>query len=123
MNYLETPYATIEISEGILYFTYLPIETFNIDIAKRLVADRLKVQGEIAYPILCDLRQLNFPDSEARHYLALEGSILIKAVAYLKSTYTDHLTDFFIKVDQPVVPTKVCTLREEALEFLKNYTK
>ena len=123
MDFLKTPYAQIEINGGVLYFTYLHIPNFNIQIAKRIVADRLKVQGEIPYPILCDIRELNFPDLDARRYLALQGSILTLAVAYVTSSITDDLTHFFVRVDQPVVPTKLCTSREEALEFLTPYIK
>ncbi|HEA29174.1 MAG TPA: hypothetical protein ENH91_04150 [Leeuwenhoekiella sp.] len=123
MEFLRTPYAQIQVKDGILYFTYLPISNFNIQIAKQVVADRLKVQGEISYPILCDIRQLNFPDLEARRYLAIEGSILTKAVAYLNSPTSDHLTHFFVRVDQPVVPTKLCTSQDEALEFLNAFVK
>lgn len=110
------------IREGILYFTYLPIRNFDLQVAEQIVNMRLSLQREKPYPILCDIRQLSFPTLEARHYLALQGSILTKAVAYLTLPQgSTPLTRFFIHVDQPLIPNAMFTLKEEAIRYLEQY--
>lgn len=115
-------YAEILIKEGILFFTYLPIGSFDENVARELVAARLQLQREKAYPILCDIRQLSLPTKSARHYLAVEGSLLTKAVAYWVSPHGSHeLMRFFKNVNQPVVPSAIFTQREEALSYLQDF--
>ncbi|MAZ29310.1 MAG: hypothetical protein CL868_19840 [Cytophagaceae bacterium] len=122
MDAIASEFAEIQIIDDILFFKYLSIKVFNLSVAKKVVNDRLILQREKAYPILCDIRQLNFPTLEARRYLAVQGSILTKAVAYYTSPYgSNHLTDFFIKVDQPLVPTQVFTNMDDALDYLEEY--
>ena len=81
MDYIKNTYAEIYIEDGILYFKYLPFENFDIEAAKKIVSQRLKLQKEVPFPVLCDIRQLTLPDIKARRYLAVEGSMLAKAVA------------------------------------------
>mgnify|MGYP001967801060 FL=1 len=65
---------------------------------------------------------INYPDIEARKYLAFEGSLLIKAVAYIVAMdIPNHLLDFFIEVNPPRVPTKIFYQREKAIEYLQHY--
>ena len=122
MDYLKNEYAEMHIEEGILFFTYRNITEFNLEVAQHIVAERLKLQREKSYPILCDITRFNMPDREARRYLAVEGSALTKAVAYLKNpSGSNHLTSFFIVVDQPVVPVALFTAYEEALTYLRKF--
>lgn len=122
METINSPYAHITIEDNILFFTYHKIDDFDLNVAKRVVQDRLSLQREKAYPILCDIRKLSIPSLEARRYLALQGSILTKAVAYLTTTHgSNSLTQFFIRVDQPTIPAELFTMRHEALLYLKKY--
>lgn len=122
MNFLKTTYAEIKLKDGILFFTYLPISNFDIRLAEQIVRDRLLIQKEQAYPVLCDIRNVSFPDVKARKYLAIEGSLLTKAVAYVVVPYmSTHLTRFFIEVNQPLVPTRIFTEKSEALLYLQKF--
>lgn len=122
MNFLKTDYAEILIKDGILFFTYLPIPTFDIQLAKQIVSDRLHIQREQAYPVLCDIRKFSLPDIKARKYLAIEGSLLTTAVAYLVApALSVQLTQFFIRVNKPLVPTQVFTDKSEAIHYLKQF--
>lgn len=119
MDFLKHPHADIYLRDGVLYFRYHPIPNFNLSVAQELLWERLKIQREQSFPVLCDIRQPVYPSLEARQYLALEGSLQAKAVAYLVGPdSTESLIHFFIEVNQPPVPTEVFTTEEEALTFL-----
>ncbi|MDT0294894.1 hypothetical protein ACFQ3R_00170 [Mesonia ostreae] len=122
MDFLKHDYAEIFIKDGILYFTYLPIQNFDIQSAEKIVAARLGMQREQAYPILCDMRQMSFPDLKARKYLAIQGSLLVKAVAYLVNpNISDYMTRFFIEVNQPLVSTAVFITKNKAIHYLNQF--
>lgn len=115
-------YAEMLLSKGMLHFTYLPIGSFDENVARQLVAARLQLQRERAYPVLCDIRALSLPTKRARHYLAVEGSLLITAVAYLVRRHATHeLMRFFKDINQPVVPSAIFTQRDEALAYLNHF--
>lgn len=121
-NFFNTTYAEMLINKGILYFNYLPIPHFDIQVAQHLVASRLLLQKEQAYPIFCDIRHFNPPTPQARKYLAVEGSLLTTAIAYfVKSPSTKSLLRYFLEVYPPIVPSAVFTQRQEAINFLKGY--
>lgn len=122
MDYIKNTYAEIYIEDGILYFKYLPFEYFDIEAAKIIVSERLKLQKEVPFPVLCDIRQLTLPDIQARRYLAVEGSILTKAVAYWTDPIgKEYLSRFFISVYQPPIPTAVFTTKDDAMDYLKAF--
>jgi len=122
MDYIKNTYAEIYIDEGILYFKYLPFENFDIEAAKTIVTERLKLQKEVPFPVLCDIRQLTLPDIKARRYLAVEGSMLTKAVAYWTDPIgKEYLSQFFISVNQPPIPTAVFTEKRDAVEYLQSF--
>ncbi|MDT0642184.1 hypothetical protein RM553_04995 [Zunongwangia sp. F363] len=124
MNYIRNEYAELYIEEGILYFTYLPFEKFDIDVAEKIVSDRLLLQKEVSFPILCDIRQLTLPTLRARRFLALKGSVLAKAVAYwTDSMNKEYMTQFFIAVDRPLIPTAIFVSRADALKYLKAFVE
>ncbi|MBW2962920.1 DUF7793 family protein [Mesonia aestuariivivens] len=121
-NYIHTKYAEIYIKEGIVFFRYLTIEDFDEHVAKELVAIRLQLQREQTYPVLCDVRALNIPSKKARNYLSIEGSLLVSAIAYWADPHTTkELTDFFLKINPPLVPSAIFTAKEEAIMYLKAF--
>lgn len=121
-DYLENEFAEFWIDKGILFFVYKPFSLIDLNAAEKIVADRLKLQRENAYPIFCDTRGIKDSEKAARDYLAIEGSILAKAVALLvKPPITEAMTFFYIKKSKPVIPTKIFTDKEEALEFVESY--
>ncbi|MEO2061213.1 MAG: hypothetical protein ABGW76_14140 [Mesonia sp.] len=122
INYIRTDYAEIYLENGILIFNYFNIPNFDLKAAKKIVDDRISLQKEKAYPILCDMSAINYPNIEAKKYLAFEGSLLIKAVAYIVAMdIPNHLLDFFIEINPPRVPTKIFYQRDKAIEYLQHY--
>ncbi|GGZ49082.1 DUF7793 family protein [Mesonia mobilis] len=124
MNSWESEYVKFDIKDGIIYCKYKAFQTFNLKIAQQVVEDRLYFQGERVLPAFCDIRKMVFPDEQARHYLAIHGSLGLKAVAYFISKDSERsLIQFFIKVNKPLIPTKVFSEQDEALDFLKLYKR
>ncbi|MFV5703065.1 hypothetical protein ACM55F_14430 [Flavobacterium sp. XS2P12] len=121
-EYFENEFAVFWISENILFFEYKPDVVINLAAAQRIVADRIQMQNEKAYPVLCDIRGISDSDKAARDYLAQHGSVLTKAVSILAhQTVSILMISFYLKISKPQVPTKVFSDKPAALKFLKAF--
>lgn len=115
-------YADLWIEEGILHFIYKPNTLIDLEAARVIVKKRLHFQKGVSYPILCDLRQLKTVNKAAREYLAEFGCINALAVAILiEKSYSSTLSNAFINISNPSVPTREFTTIPEALDFLNEY--
>jgi len=115
-------FAHFWVEEGILHFIYKPNTLIDLEAARVIVKERLHFQKGVSYPVLCDLRQLKTVNKAAREYLAEYGCINALAVAILvEKAYSGTLSQAFIKISNPSVPTREFTTVPEALEFLDNY--
>jgi hypothetical protein len=122
-NYHENEFALFWIQNDILYFEYKPNVVINLKAAQLVVADRILVQNEKAYPVLCDIRGIMDSDKAARDYLAKSGSVLTKAVSLIgNDTVLLSIMSFYITINKPRVPTKFFTEELAALAFLEMYT-
>lgn len=121
-GYFENEFAVFWISEKILFFEYKPDVVIDLVAAQRVVADRIQMQKEKAYPVLCDIRGIGDSDKAARDYLAQHGSVLTKAVGIVAHRSMSILMiSFYLKISKPQVPTSVFTEKSAALEFLKTF--
>lgn len=117
---IENEYATFHIEHGVMFFTYKPNIEITLEAAQKIVRDRLSLQGDAIFPVLCDIRGLKGANKAARDYLANEGSEKVKAVALVVgSPALKIMTDFYLIVNKPKVPTKLFTSREEALKYIE----
>ncbi|TRX32985.1 hypothetical protein FNW52_16140 [Flavobacterium sp. ZT3R18] len=122
-NYHENEFALFWIQNDILYFEYKPNVVINLKAAQLVVADRILVQNEKAYPVFCDIRGIVDSDKAARDYLAQSGSVLTKAVSLIgNDTVLLSIMSFYITINKPRVPTKVFTEELAALAFLETFT-
>jgi hypothetical protein len=65
------------------------------------------------------VKEVNKP---ARDYLALEGSILLKAVAFIiEHPMSEVLSKFYLRTTKPPVPIQSFQDLKEAEKFLANY--
>lgn len=118
----ENDYAHFCIRGNILFFEYKPNVAIDLTVAQRIVADRIQIQNEKAYPILCDIRGIVDSDKAARDYLAQSGSVLTKAVGLVvNQSVSLIMTSFYLKICKPSVPTKIFTDESAALAFLETY--
>lgn len=122
INYNENEYAQFWIKDGILYFIYKPNVVIDLTIAHQIVTDRIRMQNEKSYPVLCDIRGVLDSDKAARDYLAQSGSVLAKAVSIVANQSVSLImTSFYLKICKPSVPTKIFTDEPSALAFLEVY--
>ncbi|TGV01402.1 DUF7793 family protein [Flavivirga rizhaonensis] len=121
-NVKENEYAKFWIEENILYTIHKNGVSLDETAAMKIVEDRLSLQQGKSFLIFTDVRGIKSTDKSARNYFAMEGSVLIKAVALLvNSPLENTLSQFFIKANNPAFMIKTFTEKEDTLEFLNNY--
>ncbi|RDY57827.1 hypothetical protein [Flagellimonas nanhaiensis] len=122
LNYLKNEYAEYIQHDGIVCITYKNGISINLDAAVKIVEDRLLFQEGDPFPVLCDIRGVREVDKSARDYLAMEGSLLIKAVAFIvEPPLSEILSKFYLKTSNPPIPTELFTENSEAMNFLNKY--
>ena len=121
-GYFENEFAIFWIGEGILFFEYKPDVVIDLAAVQCIVSDRIQMQNERAYPVLCDIRGIADSDKAARDYLAQHGSVFTKAISIVAHRNISILMiSFYLKISKPQVPTKVFTDKSAAVEFLKTF--
>jgi|SRR5690606_22531720 len=117
----ENEYATYKIDDGILKVFYKNV-LLDYPAALRIVNDRIPLHEGQYLPVLCDIRYIKEINKAARAYLALEGSTLIKAVAFLvESPVSKTLFEFYDKTSRPPIPMKAVATMEEGIKFLGTF--
>ena len=120
--YRENEYVTFHIQEDILHVVYKSNIAIDLPIAIQIVEDRLAVQEGLPYKVLCDIRGVSQINKAARDYFAIEGSVLVKAMAFLvEPTVTKALSEFYLQINSPPVPSKSFTELEAAKLYLKDF--
>lgn len=118
----ETEHFYMSIKNGVLYFEYKPITFLHYSLAKDLLRERLHLQGEVSYPVLCKTAGLHDLDKGSRDLLASEGSLYIKAVAIVDERFiAKTMVNFYLRASKPLVPTSFFRKEQQALLYLKPY--
>lgn len=118
----ENQNAKFWIDGGILFFVYKPNTVIDLDVAMRVVADRVLLQNERYFPVFCDIRGITSTDKAGRDYLARSGSVFTKAVALIVNEHLSMtMSTFYLEISRPSVPTKIFSLEQEALDYLKEF--
>jgi hypothetical protein len=106
----------------IVHVTYKKGVEIDLRASKQIVRDRLMFQEEMAYPVLCDIRSLRKVQKPARDYLAMEGSQLIIALAFIiEPPVTDAMTQFYLKTNHPDIPTATFKDIAKAISYLGQF--
>lgn len=120
----EGKYGRYCIVDGILFVDYKADLIFTLIVAKRIVQERMGFQHNKEYPVFCKLSGRIDSQSDARHYLAQEGALFIKALAfYVTSPVALRLTEFYIQTLNHQIPIQVFNDRNQAIQFLKPYSQ
>ena len=118
----ENEYASYHIQDDILHVVYKQRTSVNLPMAIQIVEDRLVIQEGLAYKVLCDIRGVCQIDKAARDYLAIEGSVLVVVTAFLvENTVTKALSEFYLQINNPPVPSKSFTDLEAAKRYLLEF--
>jgi hypothetical protein len=117
----ETQDARMWIDGDVFFLAYKPQPFIDLDIAKRIVRNRLNFQGDVSYPLLCDLRQMPRDVSrEARAYLAKEGAEGIRElVLVVDSAVARMVVQFFLRVNRPALSTRVFSDYSRAESYVR----
>lgn len=122
LDYIENNYASYKFTDDIVFIRYHIGITIDYDAAVKIVEDRLILQEGQALPVLCDIRGVKDINKSARDYLALEGSLHIKAVAFIvEPPLSEIMSKFYLKASKPPIPTKAFQTMKDAKEFLEQY--
>ncbi len=112
----------IELENGIVVLSW-KVTFADIGIVKKMVDTRLSLSKGTSSPMLVNLASLKTITKGARDFLASEkGCEDVTAAAILtESAVTRIIANFFIKINKPLVPTKLFTDQEEAKKWLAKY--
>lgn len=122
---VETSYCTSWIENDILHHVYKPELIIDLAIAKDLVAHRLEITAGVNRPLFVDICNLVAIDGAARRYLAGPEAIRhVSAGAIYLNNYLQFLAgSVYLKVDTPLVPSRLFIEKEKALQWLEKYKK
>lgn len=111
------------IADGILHFVYNSGVIIDLKAAKKIVSDRAQLQHGVSYPLFTDIRGVKFFEKEARDYFANEGCVGITREAFVVNTAASKVMgDFYLTINKPVVSSKMFTVTEDALKYLKRFS-
>lgn len=121
---IENEFMKIESEEGLVILT-LKSDLTDINLIKEMVALRLEVTEKEPYLFLVNMKNTKKFSKEARDYLAGEKGAerVIAASLVIDSMLTATLANFFLRVNKPMVATKLFTNEEEAIHWLKTLKK
>jgi hypothetical protein len=126
METFENEYVKIWIEDGILFSNYQKNIIIDLDIAKKIIDDRVKFTKGKNYPILIDFTNLHSVTKEARDYMNdPEGGLRgLSGGAFLSnSLVTTLFVNLYLTINKPTIPAKFFTKRAEALHWLKELPK
>lgn len=122
-NLIDTPYCSSWLENGIVHNVYKPGLIITIDIAKQMVGQRLEVSKNISRPVFIDIRNLIAIDAASRSYLAGDEGVKYASAGaiYLNNYIQFLLGNVFLKIDNPLIPTRLFTEKEKALLWLQQH--
>ena len=122
-NLIDTSYCSSWLENGIVYNVYKPGLIITIDIAKQMVGQRLEVSKNISRPVFIDIRNLIAIDAASRSYLAGDEGVKYASAGaiYLNNYIQFLLGNVFLKIDNPLIPTRLFTEKEKALLWLQQH--
>lgn len=103
-------------------YSYIAINncTIDIDTLKKMTETGDSWNGDKLCANLVDLRDMLFIDSKTRDYAAAQYREHVAGQAILiDSKISSYFANIFLKFSRPKVPTKLFTLEEDAIKWLK----
>lgn len=118
----ETEYVKLWIENGIIHTVYPPDTIITLEIAKKIVEDRIAYTEGIEYPGLADIRNLKKADYAAMQFWASKESYqsLSRVAIFSDKRLSKIFFNFWLKVDRPFRPTRYFTNKSNAYLYLKH---
>ena len=122
-HYRRTDFFEIWYEDGIIFTVFEKNTVLDIEVSKLAVAERLRISNKRTMPIFIDLTNVYYTDAKARKYMATKEAVkYITAGAFLLDNEIMRLAgNIFIRIDKPVIPTKLFTDKDKALLWLSNF--
>lgn len=123
MQQIETPDVFFTIENETLFCSYKQNIVMDLNMAKRIVKDRMEFTKGKSYPILIDFTNLKSATKEARDYMndpngGLMG--LTKGAFLSNNVVTTVFINLYLKINKPTIPAKFFTNKQEAIKWLKS---
>lgn len=114
--------AYLELRDSMLFVRF-KIAVVNLDVAKKMVEEKLAFLNQQELPALLDIKALRSIDKESRDYLARgEGARGITAGALLVDNFFAQAAgSVFINFSKPNVPTKLFLNELLAVKWLGQF--
>lgn len=112
-------------SNGILHtHTNAEIEV-NVEICENIYQMALKITGGKSYPNLFTFTQYVIPDSESRNFMLLPKRLALSCADALVITSLPQkiIGNFYLKINQPSIPTSLFSKEEDAIKWLLQFSK
>ncbi len=88
------------------------------EVARKILNTRLIFQKNKEYPVFCDTSGILEVEPEALEYFAIEGTLLISAVAfYTQSPLNNRLTEYFLRTYSKHIPAEIFNHKHKAIQF------
>lgn len=119
----ETRYAKYSVENDIMHIIYTPNLIITLDVAKDIVSNRIKFSGGNRIALFFDIRGLASIDTASRKYFASPEAVdnVSAGAFWVESQFSKLAGNIFIKIDKPLVPTKLFTDNVKALLWLGRY--
>ena len=119
----ETPFVHLLIRDHILIGTYRKELHIDLDIARQIVAERIRFTKGKKMAAMILSEGVSTIDKPAREYLASEkGTEGLLASAIVVSSPFDFLMGkFFLKVNKARIPSKICYSTSQAEKWLQQF--
>ncbi|MCB0429892.1 MAG: hypothetical protein H6585_04075 [Flavobacteriales bacterium] len=118
---IQTPFGTISQSGNLLIADLKPDQYLNLEATRNILdaLDRL-AEGK-RFPLLSVVGKNTIADPESRQYVAdtVRKDAISKHAAVVTTFGQQLIGNFFVAFNKPIVPTKIFSNRESALEWLQ----
>lgn len=117
----ENEFVKFWLYQEILIIVFKPQTRLTSRAVKKILVDRLIVQMEKAYLVLCCVNGIQSFDKPARDLAAIFGFTGIKAISYVGVRSDIATVAYFAKRNNIHIPTRYFTDYNKALSFLKSH--
>ena len=121
---LDNNEVTIELEDGIIIAKWKKTSV-DLMVAQQAVQYRLESTNYVSSPMLSDIKSIKNITKEARDFLATEKGCegIIALALLINSSIGSMIGNFWMKISNPLVPTKIFTNEEEAKKWLTQYVR
>jgi hypothetical protein len=108
--------------EGIIQAISKPTD-LTLDDAREAITKLADLFGAERHPIVVDLTGLKSMSRDARKYFAGPDTAKVQSAAALiiRSPMAKAIGNFFMGFDRALIPTRLCTSHEEALQWIRQF--